>query len=90
IAFMENGAYNTNWNQIHFMPEQSVQASIDLQAKHMFPIHWGKFDLSLHKWTEPITRATDASELKGVSLVTPLIGEVFNLENPPNRVWWEF
>lgn len=90
IAFMENGAYNTNWNQIHFMPEQSVQASIDLKAKLMFPIHWGKFDLSLHTWTEPIERATDASNVKGVNLVTPLIGEVFNLENPPNKVWWEF
>ncbi|MTI41396.1 MBL fold metallo-hydrolase [Fulvivirga lutimaris] len=90
IAFMENGAYNTNWNQIHFMPEQSVQASIDLRAKLMFPIHWGKFDLALHKWTEPIERASDASEVKGVRLATPFIGEIFDLENPPNRVWWEF
>jgi len=90
IAFMENGAYNTNWNQIHLMPEQSVQASIDLKAKLMFPIHWGKFDLALHPWTEPIVRATNASDLKGVSLVTPFIGEVFDLENPPNRIWWEF
>ncbi len=90
IAFMENGAYNTNWREIHFMPEQSVQASIDLKAKMMFPIHWGKFDLSVHPWKEPIMRATKASDLKGVSLVTPYIGEVFNLENPPSQVWWDF
>lgn len=87
---MENGAYNSNWNQIHFMPEESVQASIDLNAKLMFPIHWGKFDLSVHPWDEPIIRASNESKLKEVKLVTPLIGEVFDLENPPNRIWWEF
>ena len=90
IAFMENGAYNTNWNQIHFMPEESVQASVDLNATLMFPIHWGKFDLSVHPWDEPITRASRESKIKEVKLVTPFIGEVFDLQNPPNRIWWNF
>ncbi|MEQ8927853.1 MAG: MBL fold metallo-hydrolase [Fulvivirga sp.] len=90
IAFMENGAYNTNWNEIHFMPEQSVQASKDLNAKLMFPIHWAKFDLSVHPWKEPILRANKAAELDSVILVTPLIGEVFTLDAPPKKDWWEF
>ena len=88
IAFMENGAYNTNWNQIHLMPESSVQASVDLKAKKYFPIHWGKFDLSTHHWTEPIERATAAADEKGVSMVLPRIGETFRLEDPPRWEWW--
>jgi len=48
IAFMEDGAYNKAWSQIHMFPEESVQASLDLNAKIYVPIHWGKFDLALH------------------------------------------
>ena len=40
IAFLENGAYNLDWAQIHMMPEEVVQASIDLNARVLFPIHW--------------------------------------------------
>ncbi|QSE96167.1 MBL fold metallo-hydrolase [Fulvivirga lutea] len=90
IAFMENGAYNTNWREIHFMPEQSVQASKDLNARLMFPIHWAKFDLSVHPWKEPIKRATTAASNQNVTVVTPLIGEVFDLQHPPQRTWWDF
>ena len=38
------------------LPEQSVQAGIDLNAHILFPIHWSKFDLSSHIWDEPINR----------------------------------
>jgi len=89
IAFMENGAYNTNWNQIHLMPEKSVEASIDLKAERYFPIHWGKFDLSTHHWAEPIERATAAADETGVSMVLPRVGETFNLEDPPRWEWWK-
>lgn len=88
IAFMENGAYNATWAQVHMLPEQSVQASIDLKAKVLFPIHWGKFDLALHPWDEPIQRATSAAKRLDVAIATPLIGEVFTPENAPNTPWW--
>lgn len=89
IAFIENGAYNTNWAQIHMLPEQSVQASIDLKAKLFFPIHWGKFDLSLHPWKEPIERASKAAQEKQVNIVTPIVGEVFVTTRYPKEKWWE-
>ncbi len=89
IAFIENGAYSNNWNQIHMMPEQAVQASLDLRAKVFFPIHWGKFDLALHPWDEPIRRATKAASRQGVSIATPLIGEVFSVEDVPGNHWWK-
>ena len=88
IAFIENGAYNPDWSQIHMLPEEAVQASIDLNAKVLFPIHWGKFDLALHPWDEPAIRITvEANKLK-VTLATPLNGEAFNLNSLPEKRWW--
>lgn len=43
---MENGQYNTSWAQIHMMPEEVAQATMDLQAKILLPVHCGKFALS--------------------------------------------
>ncbi|OED39526.1 hypothetical protein AB833_14975 [Chromatiales bacterium (ex Bugula neritina AB1)] len=88
LAFVENGAYNLNWSQIHMMPEESVQAAIDLKAKVFFPIHWGKYDLSSHSWTEPVTRAKAAAMERGVALASPLIGEVFTPTSYPVSDWW--
>lgn len=89
ISFMENGAYDKDWAEIHMLPEEAVKASIDLQSKIMFPIHWGKFDLGKHKWDEPIIRAYNESQLKNVNIATPLIGQIFNLNNIPHQKWWE-
>lgn len=88
IAFIENGAYNEDWAEIHMFPEESVQAAVDLHAKRAFPIHWGKFDLSRHQWLEPIERFEAA--VKGTSLqqVTPSIGEVFDLDYSTNMPWY--
>lgn len=88
IAFMENGAYNATWSQIHMLPEESVQASIDLNADVLFPIHWGKFDLALHPWDEPIQRAAMAADVLDVRIATPLMGEVFTPEHTPSTPWW--
>jgi len=88
IAFVENGAYNLNWTQIHMMPEESVQAAIDLNAKVFFPIHWGKYDLSSHRWSEPVARASTAATERGVTLASPLIGEVFTTTEYPVSEWW--
>jgi L-ascorbate metabolism protein UlaG (beta-lactamase superfamily) len=72
------------------IPEQTVQASIDLQAKVLMPIHWGKFKLSLHSWKEPIERATIAAEQNQVRLTTPLMGEPIKIDGHyPNMKWWE-
>ncbi len=95
IAFIENGAYNVAWKDIHMLPEQSAQAGIDLKAKTVLPIHWGKFDLSTHVWKEPVTRISEAlasynqGAKEKINLVTPRIGEIFNLESLPQSKWWE-
>jgi len=89
IAFIENGAYNSGWAQIHMFPEQSVQASIDLQARVFFPIHWSKFDLSIHSWAEPAVRALAYAEKRNVIMASPLVGEIFSSDVPPLERWWQ-
>ena len=79
LTCIECGQYNENWSQIHAMPEQSVQAHIDLKGNYFLPIHWSKFKLSVHSWTEPIERAKKASKENDVQIQNPQIGEVITL-----------
>lgn len=88
-AFIENGAYNDSWSEIHMMPEDWVKAGLDLNANNVMPIHWWKFDLSLHSWYEPITRFSLEAEKKWLSYFHPQIWEIFNKENLPKNKWWE-
>ncbi|MDO5769996.1 MAG: MBL fold metallo-hydrolase [Psychrobacter sp.] len=97
IAFMEDGAYNVRWRDVHMLPEESAQAGFDVRAKVVLPIHWGKFDLSTHHWREPVRRLKQAV-IKGnaqlgqgqpVKLATPRVGAIFDLDNLPNEDWWE-
>lgn len=89
VALMENGAYNPDWAQIHMFPEETLQAALDLRATRLLPVHWGKFDLAMHKWTEPIERLEIAAKAQGIELVTPYIGEIFTLEALPKNRWWD-
>lgn len=75
LAALECGQYNENWPFIHMMPEQTVQAGIDVRAGTLLPIHWGRFSLSLHPWNESPERALAASRESGIKLLTPRIGE---------------
>jgi len=90
IAILECGQYDEQWPNIHMMPEQTVEAALDLRAKMLLPVHWGKFSLSLHPWDEPIRRAlAKASELN-VKITTPKIGEPLILgEAYPQEIWWQ-
>ncbi len=89
IAFIENGAYNDDWQNVHMKPEDSAQAAVDLKAELFFPIHWGKFDLSAHHWNEPIKRATAAATKLKMPIATPKVGEVFTPDSAPSTQWWD-
>lgn len=89
IAFLENGAYNDAWNKIHMYPEESVQAWIDVKAQNLMPIHWWKFDLSLHSWYEPIERFIQEADKQNKNYFHPQIWEIFTLSNLPKNNWWE-
>jgi L-ascorbate metabolism protein UlaG (beta-lactamase superfamily) len=91
FALMECGQYNTEWRQIHMMPEETVQATLDVQGKLLLPIHWGAFTLAMHPWTDPIIRVTAEAKKFNVPITTPVIGQVILLDSAPigNSRWWE-
>ena len=91
LTFMECGQYDPRWASIHMLPEETVQAAIDVKSQRMIPIHWAGFCLSLHDWTDPIDRVKAASMQKSVSLSTPQIGEPVKIgsEHLPSHVWWK-
>lgn len=90
FTMLECGQYNEKWEAIHMMPEQTIQASRDLQGKRMMPIHWGAFDLSVHSWTDPVERLVSEGKSKNISIATPTIGKRFEINDPPNQTWWKF
>ncbi len=90
LAILECGQYNKNWKYIHMMPEEVVQAAIDLKAKKILPVHWSKFSLGQHAWDEPIIRVTKEAEVKNFPVLHPMIGEEVDLNNPATfSRWWE-
>lgn len=90
LAFLEIGAYNQEWEAIHMGPENAVQASFDLNAKLLMPIHWATFNLAFHSWHEPVERLLLEAEKKEVSLVLPAPGETVEITGLPyHSRWWE-
>lgn len=90
LTIVETGAYNDMWLPIHMLPEQSVQAHVDLKGKAMMPVHNGTFDLSLHDWFEPLDRALVAANQHQVELLTPIFGEAVSIKAPqPTGRWWQ-
>ena len=89
MAILECGQYNIAWHNIHMMPEETFQASLDLKATVLMPVHWGKFSISLHPWDEPIKRLCIKAEQLHVKVTTPLIGEpVLVGKYYPDNKWW--
>lgn len=91
FAMMECGQYNEKWHDIHMMPEETAQATIDVNAKQMMPIHWGSFTLALHSWTDPVERVSKKLKELNQEYVIPKVGESIWLENISieNSNWWK-
>jgi L-ascorbate metabolism protein UlaG (beta-lactamase superfamily) len=90
LAILEAGQYNTMWPLIHMMPEETVQAAVDLKAKALLPVHWGKFRLGMHPWNEPVKRVREKANQVNMPLVTPKIGEPVSAIAPSaGTAWWE-
>lgn len=90
MTFLEAGAYNKLWKEIHMMPEETIQAHIDLKGKILFPIHNGSFKLSLHPWKEPLQRVTKIADEKNIKISHPKFGEnQLLLEYKNTDKWWQ-
>lgn len=89
FAMMECGQYNEKWSQIHMMPEETAQASVDVKAKLMMPIHWGAFSLAIHTWTDPVERVTAKAKELNQPYITPEIGQIIKINsNSTSPNWW--
>ncbi len=90
LAIMENGQYDTAWQNIHMLPEETARAAAELNAKAMLPGHAGRFSLSGHTWYDPYERITAASRDQPYRLLTPEMGEVvsFSDTDPRFSAWW--
>ncbi|MFC3151193.1 MBL fold metallo-hydrolase [Litoribrevibacter euphylliae] len=89
LTLIETGAYNPNWAAIHMLPEQSLQAHLDLKGQRMMPIHNGTFNLALHSWKDPFEQITKLAENHQVELLTPEMGAPLTIKgNEKTTHWW--
>ncbi|MRV71039.1 MBL fold metallo-hydrolase [Duganella sp. FT92W] len=90
LTMVETGAYDPQWPDVHMLPEQTMQAHIDLRGKVLLPIHNGTFDLALHAWTDPFERITALAAERGQAVVTPEIGQMLDVTQPgATAQWWK-
>jgi L-ascorbate metabolism protein UlaG (beta-lactamase superfamily) len=90
LVMIETGQYNDYWPYIHMMPEQSVQAAADLKAKVLLPVHWAKFALAMHSWTEPVERTLEKAATLNMKVTTPMMGERIIIDSIyPVKQWWK-
>ncbi|WP_397355711.1 MBL fold metallo-hydrolase [Paenibacillus sp. N3.4] len=90
LTLMECGQYDIRWADIHMIPEETVQAHLDVKGKLLIPIHWGAFTLAMHDWRDPVERAIKAAEAKQVQIATPKIGQTVSVHASqyPRSAWW--
>jgi L-ascorbate metabolism protein UlaG (beta-lactamase superfamily) len=92
LGFVKIGAYGpgASWIDIHMSPEHAVQASREVRAKRLFPVHWSTFNLAFHAWDEPIRRTLAAAKEQGVDVLTPRVGQVVDADRAfVSEAWWE-
>lgn len=90
LVILENGQYNTEWRYIHMMPEDVVQATKDLNAVALLPVHSSKFSLAKHPWDEPLRTVLQLTRKESFRTLTPMIGEVVLLKDSTQQFseWW--
>lgn len=90
LVILDNGQFDKAWKYIHNLPQDVMQAAQDLKAKRVFPVHSSKFALAAHPWDEPLRQITELNRSHHFPLVTPMIGEVVNLDDTTQtfKQWW--
>lgn len=91
FAILENGQYDKAWRYIHTLPEDVIQAAIDINAKKILPVHYGKFALANHAWDEPLELLSSNSREKNIQILTPKLGETvfFKEKHFQFEEWWK-
>ena len=68
------------WPDNHLFPHQTVELAVKLNPKRFMPIHWGAYRLALHAWNEPVLQSIPMAQKLGLNPLTPLIGQVFDVD----------
>lgn len=91
IVLLDCAQYNVKWPQVHMFPEEAARAAKELGSSQVMPIHWGALSLAEHGWDDPAERIVKAGEKEKITVVTPRIGETFELGNADNyqQRWWK-
>ncbi|UTW49404.1 MBL fold metallo-hydrolase [Bacterioplanoides sp. SCSIO 12839] len=97
-AFMECGAYNEKWADIHMPPADTLQAFLDVKGNTLIPVHNGTFDLATHAWYDPLKEISLLAEKHNVNILTPKFGQVVRHDNETgesvssqelSQQWWQ-
>ena len=89
VTMIDSGAYHPSWPDWHLGPEWAAVAHRDLRGEVFIPIHWGRFTLAPHGWTEPAERARVAGALLGIQVALLRPGVTFTYgEDVPAKPWW--
>jgi L-ascorbate metabolism protein UlaG (beta-lactamase superfamily) len=95
LTVLPIGSYSPHWSYIHMTPEEAVLAhqtltvGASLPQGLLVPVHWATFDISLHRWSEPVERLLVAAEKAGVPLAVPRPGERVDADAPGVVTdWW--
>lgn len=88
LSIIQIGAYNKNWPYIHMFPEEAITALNMLKSKTILPVHWGTFNLAMHKWDEPVERLIKGAD-KTMTIISPIPGEMVSFSRSlPQERWW--
>lgn len=89
VALLEIGQYHPSWGQIHLGPIGALETNTMLGATALLPVHWATFELAYHDWSEPAETLSREAERRGVSLLTPRLGEPVEPPlRPTTDTWW--
>ncbi len=77
-AILPIGAYNP-WVHAHANPEQAAEMANHMNAKSIFPIHWGTFNMGVEPPGEPIARLEKTLAGHSPLLAVDHIGQTWTL-----------
>ena len=90
LVFMENGQYDEGWRAVHNMPDEVITGFTELQGEYLVPVHWGMFNLAVHNWYDPPNEVTQRAKAADIKLITPRLGQLVSMDNPPLfDQWWQ-
>ena len=68
VALLPIGAYRPPaFRRVHMNPEDALQTLVDLDARHMVPIHWGTFVVSYEPIDEPVGWLEELARERGLT-----------------------